>query len=90
MHHKIRFSSVLEEELDILIEPSLVLLDGEVVVGLAADEVLRDLPLGEQGIRGDVLALDVDGVKKRDGRFDLVGPFGFFIGYPQTPYFFWV
>ena len=90
MHHKIRFSSLFEEELDILVEPSLVLFDGEVVVGLAADEVLGDLPLGEQGIGGDVLALDVDGGKERDGHFDLVGPFGLLIGYPQTPYFFWV
>jgi hypothetical protein len=90
MHHKVRLSSVLEEELDILVKPSLILLDGEVVVGLAPDEVLGDLPLGEKGIGGDVLALDVDGVKEGDRGFDLVGPLDLLIGYPDAPYFFWV
>lgn len=87
---KVRFSSLVEEKLDILVEPSLVLLDGEVVVGPAPDDVLGDLPLGEKGIRGDILALDVDGGKEGDRALDLVGPFDFLISYPETAYFFWV
>jgi hypothetical protein len=87
---KVRLSSVLEEEPDILVERSLILLDGEVVVGLAPDDVLGDGALGEQGIGGDVLALDVDGGKEGDRAFDLVGPFDLLIGYPDAPYFFWV
>jgi len=88
---KVGFTSVLEEELDILMERWLILLDGEVVVGLAPDEVVGYRALGKKGIGSDVLALDVDGVKERDGCFDLIGPFGFFIVCDRQPvYFFWV
>ena len=87
---EVRLSSVPEEELDILVERSLILLDDEVVVGLTPDDVLGDLPLGEQGIGGDILALDVDGGKERDRALDLVGPFDLLIGYPDASYFFWV
>ena len=87
---KIRLPSLFEEELDVLVERSLILLDGEVVVGLAPDDVLGDLPLGEKGIGGDIFALDVDGGKQRDRGLDLVGPLDLLISYPDAPYFFWV
>ena len=91
IHDEVRFPSVFEEELDVLVERSLVPLDGEVVVGLAPDEVVGYRALGEKGIGGNILALDFDGGKERDGCFDLVGPFGFYIVcYGQTVYFFWV
>ena len=87
---EVRFPPVFEKELDILMERWLILLDGEVVVGLAPDDVLGDLPLGEKGIGGDIFALDVDGGKQRDRGLDLVGPLDLLISYPDAPYFFWV
>jgi hypothetical protein len=88
---EVRSPSVFEEELDILMERWLILLDGKVVVGFTVDEVVGYRALGEKGIGSDVLALNSDSIKKRDGCFNLVGPFGFFIVcYRQPVYFFWV
>jgi hypothetical protein len=90
VHHEVRNSPVAEEELDILIEPLLIFLDGEVIVGTAPDDVCGDLPLGKKGIGGYLLTFDVDGGKERDGARDLVRPFDLFIRNPDTAYFFWV
>jgi hypothetical protein len=76
---EVRFPPVFEEKLDILMERSLILLDGEVVVSLAVDEVVGYRALGEKGISRDVLALNVDGIEERDSCFDLVGTLDFFI-----------
>jgi hypothetical protein len=35
------------------------------------------LALREQGVGGDLLALDLEGVEQRDGHFDLVGALDF-------------
>jgi hypothetical protein len=87
---EVRFPPVFEEELDIPMERSLVLLDGEVVVSLAPDEVVGYRALGEQGISRDVLALNVDGIEERDSCFDLVGALDLLVSYLDAPYFFWV
>jgi len=76
---EVRFPPVFEEELDILMERSLILLDGEVVVSLAVDEVVGYRALGEKGISRDVFALNVDSIEERDSCFDLVGTLDFFI-----------
>ena len=40
------------------------------------DQILGELALSEQGIGGDVLALDVEGIEQRDGDLDLIGLLG--------------
>ena len=49
------------------------------------------LALREEGIGGDVLALNVDAVEQRDEHPDLIGLLGFFLAfYGQCADFFWV
>jgi len=55
-----------------------------------ADQIVGDLALGQQGIRGNIFALNIDGIKQRDGGFDFVGALNFLVGYGQGTYFFWV
>ncbi len=87
---EIRFLPVFEEEGKVVKECGLIPLHGEVVMGLAPHNVVGDVALSQKGVSGDVLALNGDGVKERDGAFDLVRAFDFFIAYPKTAYFFWV
>jgi hypothetical protein len=47
------------------------------------DQIVGDLALGQQGIGGNIFALNIDGVKQRDGGFDFVGAFDFVILYGQ-------
>jgi len=85
---KVRLPPVFEEKLDIPMERSLVLLDGEAVVSLAVNEVVGYRTPGEQGISRDVPALDVDSIEERDGCFDLVGALDLLVSYLDAPYFF--
>jgi len=89
---EIGFLSILEIELDILKECGLVAFDREVVMGLTIlDQVVGERALGQQGIGRDIFALDLDGIKQRDGHFDLVGLLYLFIAYDrESPHFFWV
>ena len=49
------------------------------------------LALREEGIGGDVRALNVDTVEQRDKHSDLIGLLGFFLSfYGQGTDFFWV
>ena len=68
----------------------LVSFDGEVVMGLTfSDQVVGELALGQEGIGGNVFALDIDGIKERDGHLDLVGVLDLFITfYGQEATFF--
>jgi len=63
-----------------------------VVMGVAlADHVIGDLPLGQQGIGGNIFALDIDGIQQRDGGFDFVGALELIaVFYGQGTDFFWV
>ncbi len=54
------------------------------------DYIVGDFVLGQQGIGGNIFALNIYGIKQRDGGLDFVGTFGFLIGYWQATYFFWV
>lgn len=49
------------------------------ILGLTVDEVVGYRALGEKGIGSDILALNVDSIKERKGRLDLVGALDFFI-----------
>ncbi len=63
-------------------------------MGLARpDQISSKFALGQQGIARDVLALNRDGLQKRDRRLDLVRAFDFFFPlllYRQGAHFFWV
>ena len=84
------FLTLLEVQGNVVQEGRLILFDGKVVMGFARNHVACNGALGQEGIGTDVLAFDGDGVKERDGAFNLICPFGFFIAYPKTAYFFWV
>jgi hypothetical protein len=73
-------------------DPGLVSFDGEVIMRLTfLNQVGSYVALGQQGISGNILVLNIDGIKQRDGDFDLIGTFEFFIPfYRQGADFFWV
>lgn len=77
--NEIRFLPVAEVEFDIFHESGLVSFGGEMILGLTVDEVVGYRALGEKGIGSDILALNVDSIKERKGRLDLVGALDFFI-----------
>jgi hypothetical protein len=69
----------------------LVVFDGEVVMAFTfADDIVGDFALIEQGIGGNIFALNIDGIQQRDGGFDFIGAFNILVGYRQGTYFFWV
>jgi hypothetical protein len=69
----------------------LVVFDGEVVMSFTLpDQIVGDLALGQEGIGGNILTLNIDGIKERDGGFDFVGAFNLLVGDGQDAYFFWV
>jgi hypothetical protein len=84
--------ALLEVELQGFEKSGLVAFDGEVVMRLAfLDPIGGEAALGEQGIGTDLLALNVEGIQQRDGRFDLVRALDFIpILYGQGAHFFWV
>jgi hypothetical protein len=55
-----------------------------------AEQILGDLALGQQGIGGNLFALDIDGIQQRDGGLDFVGALNLLVRYGQGTYFFWV
>lgn len=54
------------------------------------DQIVGDLALSQQGIGGNIFALNIDGIKKRDDGLDFVGALNLLVGYGQGAYFFWV
>ena len=89
---EIGFFAVLEVQLDILKDSTLVAFYGEEVMGVAFfDDVLGELALGEEGISGDGFTFDIDGVEKRDRRLDFIYAFDLIrTFYGQGADFFWV
>jgi hypothetical protein len=72
-------------------EAGLVVFDGKVVMSVAlVDQVCGDLALSQQGIGGNFFALNIYGIKKRDGGLDFVGTLDGLVVYRQGAYFFWV
>jgi hypothetical protein len=89
--NEIRLLPVLEVQCDVSKNSGLVSFDREMIMGMTlVDQVLSYLALGQQSIGSNILAFNIDGIKKRDGSFDFVGTFDGFIVYGQCPYFFWV
>lgn len=84
--------TIFEVQGDILYEGRLISFDSEVIIGAAPDQVLGQLALGQQGVGGDLLVFDVDGVEQRDGGSDFVGLFDRFgiAVYRQGADSFWV
>jgi hypothetical protein len=69
----------------------LIVFDAEVVMSLTlANQIVGDLALGQQGIGGNLFALDIDGIQQRDGGLDFVGALNLLVRYGQGTYFFWV
>ncbi|MDZ7581922.1 MAG: hypothetical protein U5R30_15390 [Deltaproteobacteria bacterium] len=69
----------------------LVVFNGEVVMRLTfSDQIVGDFSLSQQGIGSHIFALDIDGIKQRDGGLDFVGTFEGVIFYGQGTDFFWV
>lgn len=69
----------------------LVVFDGEVVMSFTvSDQIVGDFALGQQGVGGNLFALDIDGIKQGDGGLDFVGALNLLVGYGQGTYFFWV
>lgn len=84
--------SVLEVGLDVGKERGLVCFDDEMIVGLTVfHQIACKIALGQEGVGGNHFALDVDSVKERGGRFDLVGSLELLIAFfGEGAYFFWV
>ena len=83
--------TVGKKQCNVFKKPGLVVFDGEVVMSCALpDYILGDGTLSQQGIGGNILALNIDGVKEWDGGFDFVGAFDFVVVSGQVAYFFWV
>jgi len=55
-----------------------------------ADHIVGDLALVQQGIGGNIFALNIDGIQQRDGSLDFIGALNLLVGYGQGTYFFWV
>ena len=88
---EIRCLPMLEEKGDIGLECALVAFDREVVMRLALHQMGRQFALCQQGIGGDVLALDIECVQQRNEHPDFIGLFGFLAAcYGQGTDFFWV
>ncbi len=69
----------------------LVVFNGEVVMSFTVpDQIVGDLALSQQGIGGNIFALNIDGIKKRDDGLDFVGALNLLVEYGQGAYFFWV
>jgi hypothetical protein len=89
--HKIRILPVFKVQRDVLKKTGLVVFNGEVVMSVTVpDQIVGDRALGQEGIGGNIFALNIDGIKKRDGGFDFVGAFNLLVGDGQGTYFFWV
>jgi len=90
--NEIGLLTVLKVQLNVLKESELVSFDGEVIMGLTIlYQIAGYLALGQQGISRDVLSLNVDSIKQRDGNLDFIGTFDFFsVFYRQGTDFFWV
>ena len=81
----------LEQQADAVLQRGLVALDAEVVVRPACDQVIGQVALCQQRIGGDIEAGDVDRVKPRRGRLDLIGALDLIVVVDaQAADFFWV
>lgn len=88
---KVRGAAVLEDQADRVMERGLVVLGHEDVMGLAFEYIGSQFALGQQGIGGEGLAGDVEGVEDRDDPPDLVRLLDrIALAYGERTDFFWV
>src|SRR2546421_659650 len=94
MLDKMGFAPIPELELQGFQKTGLVSFYGEKVMSFALfDQIRSEFTLGQQGVDGDVLALNTDRVQQRDHRLDLIRAFDFVLFLPrygQGANFFWV
>lgn len=69
-------SGSLEEPRDVRLERRLVAFDGKVVTRLALHQVRCQFALPQQGIGGDVPALDIDCIEQRNKHPGFIGLLG--------------
>ena len=87
---EVRFLAVLEIKSDIITKPGLVPFDSEMIVRFPLNHIVGKRALCQQGIGGDLLALDIYRIEQGNCYLDLVGLFGVFVAFSrQCPYFFW-
>ncbi len=89
---KIRFFSLFKIMGNILKKSGLIVFDGKMVMCVPfPDQIISYITLGKQGICGNFLALNINGIKEGDSCFNLVGTFEFLTTcYRERPDFFWV
>jgi len=88
--YEIRGLALLKVEGNILEQVGLIAFDREVVMGLpVVDQIRGERALSQQGIGGDILAVNLDGIEQRRGHRNLVGALAL-VGalYGQGPDFF--
>ena len=84
-------SAVFEDQPDGVMKRGLIVLGHEDIMGLAFNGIGGQLALGQQGIGGEGLAGDVEGVEDGDGHPALVGLFDrIALAYGEGTDFFWV
>jgi hypothetical protein len=89
--HMIRRPAILKQQRYVGLKRGLVALGGEVVVGLAFNNVTRQFALSEQRVGGDVAAGDVDLIEHLREHPDFIGLLDLFSSlYGQGADFFWV
>jgi len=90
--NKVRFGALFEIELKIFKDSGLITLNGKVVMGIAVfNHVVGNCTLSQQGIGGNVLTLDIDGIEQGDSGFYFVGALGLFVVVSgEETDFFWV
>lgn len=88
---KIGLLSVFKIQSNVLKKSGMVVFDGKVVMSAAIlNQILGNAALGQQGIGGNIFALNIDGLKQRDGGLDFVGALELLVVCGQGAYFFWV
>jgi len=70
---EVRFTALLEGELEIGEQVGLIGFDSAQVMGLPLEEMARQLSLGQQGIGGEGFAGDIERRDERDEGADLIG-----------------
>ena len=85
-------STLFKGEANGLCERGLVVFDDkDIMSGSLFNPVVGQFALSEQGIAGDCLAVDVEGIDDRDEHPDFIGLFEFVTAfYRQSADFFWV
>jgi len=91
MINKVRFLAILKIKSDIITELRLISFDREMIMRLSLlNQIAGKLALCQQGIGGNLLALDINILKQRNYHLNLVGLFDFFIAFSRHgAYFFW-